>query len=57
MLLVPDGVRTFRRGVRTHGLRWWLPATVCRCGTTRTETANMDCRKCVGEHPKTGVGI
>ena len=24
MLLVPDGVRTFRRDVRTYGLQWWL---------------------------------
>jgi FkbM family methyltransferase len=24
MLLVPDGVRTFRRDVRTYGLMWWL---------------------------------
>jgi FkbM family methyltransferase len=24
MLLVPDGVRTFRRDVRTYGLKWWL---------------------------------
>jgi FkbM family methyltransferase len=24
MLLVPDGVRTLRRDVRTYGLKWWL---------------------------------
>lgn len=54
VLYVKPGIKAVLR-MSARGIK--LTATVRRCGTARSETATIGCRKCIAERAKTGVGI